>query len=202
MTDNKDWLSGGWMQTYTGRKFYPETPAAHMIDVRDIAHALSNICRFGGHADKFYSVAEHCVRMAQACSRSSHLPKFTLEALLHDATEAYLGDVPTPLKALLPDYKKLELKLDQVIRTKFGLPVDPSPEVKLLDRCILIAELRDVLGPLDPDVNTNLVQLPEPATGKLLGAAHFPNASFWTPRDAEKQFLSTYKFAVRMGPLS
>jgi hypothetical protein len=84
---------GDWMQTFTGRAFYPLDPRPEDIDPVDIAHALSLICRYGGHSSRFYSVAEHCVLMSHAVA-----PEHALWALLHDATEAYLGDMIRPLK--------------------------------------------------------------------------------------------------------
>ena len=81
------------MQTFTGRLFDPFNPDPALIDLRDIAHALGNICRFGGHSRRYYSVAEHSILVASLVPEPLRLP-----ALLHDAAEAYLGDIITPIK--------------------------------------------------------------------------------------------------------
>lgn len=127
-----DGSRGDWMQTYTGRAFFPLEPAAADIDPVDIAHALSLLCRYGGHVDRFYSVAEHCVLMSHAVA-----PKHALWALLHDATEAYMGDLIRPLKLAMPAYREAEDRLMAMICHRFGLdPVCPT-EVKAADNRIL-----------------------------------------------------------------
>src|SRR5438128_12538670 len=88
----RDWLRGDWMQTYTGRAFYPLDPRLDDICIEDIAHALSMLCRYGGQCQEFYSVAEHSVLMSYAVN-----PQHALWALLHDATESYMGDLIRPL---------------------------------------------------------------------------------------------------------
>lgn len=132
--------SGGWIQTYTGRAFYPMDARPEDIDPADIAHALSMLCRYGGHTRKFYSVAEHCVLMSRAVA-----PEHALWALLHDATEAYLIDLPSPIKRTLPDYAEAEGKLMLAIAERFGLdPVEPH-EVKQADRSILADECLELM---------------------------------------------------------
>lgn len=137
-----EWVRGDWMQTYTGARFYPMDPRPDEIDIRDIAHALSLICRYGGHVDRFYSVAEHCVLMSQ------YVPaEHALWALLHDASEAYVGDMVRPLKRQLPEYVAAEDRVIGAIVERFGLPSTTMPaEVKDADNRILLTE-RDVLMP-------------------------------------------------------
>ena len=130
------WSRGDWMQTFTGRRFYPLSPRAEDIDPADIAHALSLLCRYGGHVDRFYSVAEHCVLMSEAVA-----PEHALWALLHDATEAYVVDVPRPLKRNLPGYKDIESVVMAAIVERFGLPSVFMPdEVHDADNRILLTE--------------------------------------------------------------
>lgn len=130
-----------WMQTYTGRAFYPLEPIASDIDPVDIAHALSLLCRYGGHVRRFYSVAEHCVLMSDAVA-----PEHALWALLHDATEAYMGDLIRPLKLAMLTYRTAEDRLMSVICARFGLdPVCPA-EVKAADNRILRDERDALLG--------------------------------------------------------
>jgi hypothetical protein len=132
------------MQTHTGIAFWPLDPESSEIDPRDIAHALSMLCRFGGHVKRFYSVAEHCVLMSRAVA-----PEHALWALLHDATEAYLVDLPRPVKRMLPQYSRAESNLMDFICSRFGLdPAEPA-EVKDADNRILITE-RDALMAATP----------------------------------------------------
>lgn len=123
---------GDWMQTYTGRAFYPMVPAPEDVDPVDIAHALSLICRYGGHVNHFYSVAEHCVLMSRAVS-----PENALWALLHDATEAYVGDMVRPLKHALPEYQLAEARVNLAITRRFGISEFCPGEVKDADLRIL-----------------------------------------------------------------
>jgi hypothetical protein len=106
-------MNGNWIMTYTGKHFTPFDPKIEAIDILDIAHALSNICRFGGHCSEFYSVAEHSILVSVLCP-----PELKLAGLLHDAAEAYLGDIPTPLKSLA--FRGAEIKLMEVIYRKYG----------------------------------------------------------------------------------
>lgn len=126
---------GDWMQTRTGRAFWPLDPRPEEVDPFDIAHALSMICRFGGHTDRFYSVAEHCLLMSYAVS-----PENALWALLHDATEAYMGDMIRPLKRSMPAYVLAEDHLMTVICDRFGLDYTFPAEVKAADNRILLDE--------------------------------------------------------------
>lgn len=126
--------------TQSGRSINLLQPDPALISIEDIAHGLSHLCRFTGHTRVFYSVAEHSLEVSYAVPA-----KYALEALLHDATEAYLGDVSSPLKALLPEYRLLEHGMDQAIRKRFGLPAMQSPYVKHADLCMLATERRDLM---------------------------------------------------------
>jgi 5'-nucleotidase len=130
-----EWLRGDWMQTYTGRRFYPLDPRPEEVDPADIAHALSLLCRFGGHVDRVYSVAEHCVLMSEAVA-----PEHALAALLHDATEAYVVDVPRPVKRNLEGYAAIEAAVWVAIATRFIVNVELPPEVHEADNRILLDE--------------------------------------------------------------
>lgn len=128
-----------FIQTLSGKKFNFINPTAADVDIEDIANALSNICRFAGHLPEFYSVAQHSVLASQIVP-----PEFAFEALMHDAAEAYCQDVPAPLKALLPDYRRIEARVDGLIREVFGLPEEMSPLVKYADLTMLATERRDL----------------------------------------------------------
>ena len=125
--------------TSSGRRFWPLEPRVEDVDLADIAHALANVCRYGGHARTFYSVAEHSVLVAR------HVPiAYAMHGLLHDATEAYLGDVVRPIKhhpAMLA-YREAEAFLEAVIAEHFGIVWTPEARaaVKEIDDRILADE--------------------------------------------------------------
>ena len=122
--------------TYSGKVVDYLCPDPKQIGIKDIAIALSRETRFGGHTQVPYFVAQHCLFVSGLLSE-----EFALEGLLHDATEAYCRDIPTPLKNLLPDYHEIEARMDRVIRAKFGLPLEMSPEVKAGDFAALQHEM-------------------------------------------------------------
>lgn len=134
------------IQTTSGRYVNLSQPEIGSIDIGDIATALSQICRFTGHTKTFYSVAQHSVYASRMVA-----PEFALEALMHDAHEAYVGDVSAPLKSLLPDYRLVEKRIDAIVRQRFNLlPAMPS-EVHEVDMVLLATERRDVLGDTGDD---------------------------------------------------
>lgn len=131
----------GWFVTRSGLRFYPLNPRAEEVLIEDIAFALSNISRFGGHVN-FFSVAEH------SCNVSDHCPdELKLLGLLHDATEAYLGDVVRPLKQQLPEYREAEHRMWGVISGKFGLPAFMPKSIKDVDNRALLAERNALMNP-------------------------------------------------------
>src|SRR5262245_58620631 len=126
---------GDWMQTYTGLAFWPMDPRPDEVRLDDIAAALSKLCRYGGQGVKFYSVAEHCVHVAEAA------PDYCkLDALLHDASEAYLCDVIRPIKSHLTNYVAIEARLQRVIAHRFRVCFPIPDVVKRLDTGILADE--------------------------------------------------------------
>jgi len=134
-----------WIQTHTGIQFDLLDPTPDMICIEDIAHSLARLCRFTGHCNQFYSVAQH----SWLCSYKAPL-KYALEALLHDAHEAYTGDMSKPLKGLCPEYIVIQKNIDGVIREKFGLPAACSPIVRGIDHRMLYTEKRDLFGECFP----------------------------------------------------
>lgn len=127
-----------WINTLSGQHFSFTNTDPATINIEDIAAALSNICRFTGHLQDFYSVAQHSVHVSYLVPH-----EYALEALLHDASEAYCNDISSPLKALLPDYRTVEHQVDQFIREKFGLPAAMSAPVKYAGLIMLATERRD-----------------------------------------------------------
>lgn len=149
----------GWMEISSGRKVNPLNVREEDVDIEIIAHALSHICRYGGHCKKFYSVADHSMRVARI------LPdKYKLAGLLHDASEAYLGDVIRPLKYSMPSYRELEERTIQTIMAKFHIPYteEVKEAIKSADNIIGATEGRDLMYHSEDWGN-----LPEPLVGKI-----------------------------------
>lgn len=133
-----------WIQTYTGLSINPLHPDPALICIEDIAHSLSMICRFSGMCKKFYSVAEHAVRVSWVVP-----PQHALWGLMHDNAEYLLGDCTTPLKQSSdfgPPYRAYEAALMAVICDKFGLNRKEPADVKKADLILLMTEKRDLLG--------------------------------------------------------
>ena len=165
------------IRTYPTRMMIDlEHPDPMMILIEDIAHSLSMTCRYAGHCRDFYSVAEHSL-LVESLGQGRVVQKRQLMAyLLHDASEAYLGDVTSPLKSLLPNYRDLEQRWDAAIRDRFGLPADADTwrGVGLVDQRAL--ELEQHVLCWDPS-------LPE-AVGTDIGC--------WSPAEAERRFLHRF----------
>lgn len=150
---------GPFIATHSGTKFYFMDPRPDEVFLSDIAVALGNICRFGGHTDRFYSVAEHCVRMSRLLDWDHHLAVW---ALMHDAAEAYIGDLPSPIKQVLPEFAKIEAKILRAVSHQFDLGGTQIPQVvKHLDAAICVSEYDALLeNSRDPWPN-----MPPPARG-------------------------------------
>ena len=129
-----------WILTKTGRRFDLLMPMADQVSTLDIAHALANICRFNGHTKHHYSVAQHCLLVASIVPAEQQLA-----ALLHDATEAYVGDMVRPLKALLPDYSAIEHGIWLAICERFNLEPELPTYVHAADMIALATERRDLM---------------------------------------------------------
>ncbi len=132
---------GDWMQLYSGKQFWPFDPRVGDFDIRDIAHGLSNLCRYAGHTRFFYSVAEHSWLLSFAVH-----PSLAMEALLHDGSEAYVADIPKPIKRELKDYCFVENTIQSVLAEQFGLQYPFSDAIHTADRAILANEAHDCLS--------------------------------------------------------
>lgn len=130
-----------YIETVSGKKFFLMRPT---FDIQDIAHALANNCRYTGHVLHRYSVAEHCVLVSLIME--DHIPgSDPFEGLMHDAHEAYIGDMASPWKRLLPDYNAHEARIELAMRQWAGLSDKISKEAKLADYTALILEARQLL---------------------------------------------------------
>jgi hypothetical protein len=132
-----------WIQTVSGKRVDLPIPKPEQIDINDIAYALAMKCRFNGQCKKFYSVAEHSVRVS--CLLPNEL---ALAGLLHDANEAYLPDIPRPVKELIPDYKRVENLMEEAINKKYGVLTTEEDKriIKRADNVMLATEARDLMG--------------------------------------------------------
>lgn len=146
-----------WIQTYSGRRFNPTNPVPGAIVIQDIAHSLSNICRFTGHCSSFYSVAQHSVLVSYLCNQEN-----ALHGLLHDGSEAYCQDIASPIKKTIEfaAYRAVETKLQHAIYKRFRLSIEEPPDVKKADLLLLATEARDLMAPLRLDWDLNIRPLP------------------------------------------
>lgn len=176
-----DWKQNDWIQTHTGKRIFPLRLQPEDIDIRDIAHALSLQCRYAGHIPEHYSVAQHCLfcyDWAQIRPGSlwtnAQFDTLLLAILLHDASEAYLTDIPRPLKVqdIFSGYRDLESHVQRMIFDRFGLNESwyYSSTIKAIDNEILVwesQELRagedwcEVYGCRPADLSTLWIDRPE-----------------------------------------
>ncbi len=134
--------------TFTGHYFNFLQPDPATVCIEDIAAGLSKVCRFAGQSRQFYSVAQHSVHVSYLVAELGY-PEHALAGLLHDAAEAYIGDVTRPLKQLLPDYRQIEKRIEAAVFARFGLPPELPPVVKQADLIMLATEQRDFMAPHD-----------------------------------------------------
>ena len=171
-----------YITTYTGKHFEPLNPDPAAIDIQDIAHALSLICRGNGHVHTFWSVGEHCICCAKEAEARGLSEKMILACLLHDASECYMSDVPRPFKKSLPAYGEQEDKLLSLIYEKFlgtDLTGEDQKQLKEIDNAMLWYDLKELLGEPKksekPEIHINL---------------NYTVRSF---EDVEEEYLSIYE---------
>ena len=170
---------GDWAQTPSGRKFWPLDPRSEEIHIEDIAHNLASQCRFGGATRSHYSVAQHSVIVSYSVS-----PPNQPRALMHDSPEAYLFDLPRPIKhhsRLGVEYERIEENILVAVCARFDLPLLEPAEITVVDKYrIILAERRDVMGPV-------------PDAWKEEGYEPLPDLIVpWTAEEAHYQFLARY----------
>ncbi len=165
-----------YIRTFTGKKFYPLNPRPQDVDIYDIAHALSNICRFTGHTKFFYSVGQH---VCYACDLASHENKFP--ALGHDFSETYFSDIASPIKPLLKNYKQIEEKLEICIAKKFGFQYPYPWEVKNEEKNDIDTRL----------LHTEMKQLMKDCVYDEDMCYKF-KITYWSPQRAERELLKRF----------
>ena len=172
------------ISVYDGEYFDLLEPDRSVYSVETIAHALAHLCRYTGHVNRFYSVAEHSVLVSLAVPK-----KFALEGLFHDASEAFLGDVSSPLKKLLPEYKVIEERVMSSIATRFNLSPWKlhSLEVHQADKRLYHAERQEIAPGRDELWHTELRAV---RTVKPVGVS---------PQVAKQLFLDRYRELVNDG---
>ena len=173
---------GPYLQTVSGRWVNPFDPDPEQLDIGDIARALANQCRFGGHCWVFYSVAQHSVIVSELVEQRGGDAEDVFAALMHDASEAYLGDMPHPLKHRSPlgaAFKEAEDHLEQAIAERFAIRTD-VPEIKRADRALLATERRAFS---DEKWHWPELEGVEPLDLQLTA---------WSPDDAERAFAERY----------
>lgn len=172
---------GDWIQLYSGKRFWPLDPRAEDIEIEDIAHALSNICRFTGHVREFYSVAQHSVFVSFRVPEAD-----ALWGLLHDASEAYVCDIARPVKRQpeLAAYRAAEKRIMDAVCERFGLSKIEPPGVKVADQRALYTEARDLLPVISPEWHWYA----EPYDIRVGGLS---------PRIAKSLFLSRFEALTR-----
>ncbi len=173
-----------WFTLASGKPFYPFDPKPESVFIGNISRALSHICRYNGHCATFYSVAQHSVICSQKVASG-----FELAALLHDATEAYVGDLIRPIKVFMPDYTSMEDELyRRAIAPRFGLPTELPKEVHEVDNQVLVTEARDLL-PYGADLMKKWGIEDEPFDDVEVYNSKTPTM---TPVEAEAAFLSRF----------
>lgn len=141
-------MAGATITTFTGLEFDPLNPRPDTIRIEDIAHALSLLCRGNGHCKTFYSVGQHCIAAAQEALARGYGRRTALGALLHDAAECYLSDVPHPYKTSMPRYRELEDALLAAIFRKFlggPLPAAEEQHIRQIDRALMYSDLHHLM---------------------------------------------------------
>jgi uncharacterized protein len=179
MNERAKYITGPTILLQSGKYFDLLNPEKSEFTIEDIAHGLSNTCRFAGQCRKFYSVAEHCVLASYFVE-----PGYELDALLHDASEAFVGDVTRPLKELLPDYKNIEGEVSRAIIRRYEVWRTESQPVKTIDLILLATEQQQLM--LNNDSWECIVDTPPLQIG----------IECWDPGYAKMRFLERYYHLV------
>ena len=178
------------IRVHSGRLIDLENLQPQDILIQDIAHALSNICRFGGHVPRFYSVAQHCCFVAELVPYSARL-----EGLMHDAAEAYIGDMVTPIKHLpsMYGFRELESKVEAAIAKTFGLGFNYwRNEIKQADGLAYVTESINFKGTVEDTMREKF--------GIVIGPdGRMVELNVWSPEQAKLMFLDKFREIVETG---
>lgn len=178
-------IEEGWIETFTGIRFYFMDPKPEMFSIVDIAHSLAMQVRYNGHVKAHYSVAEHCVLMSDWLRDHGYDRLTCLTALLHDVAETYIGDMPRPVKEKVPEFKAIEKVIDAAAADKFRI-IYPFPKiVKELDARILKDERAQAMPKSDNEWGTDSLE--------EMGV----RVKLWDWKTAESQFLGRYVALTR-----
>lgn len=168
-------IDGPVILLQSGNYFNFLDPEGSSFTIEDIAHGLGMTSRFGGQCKRFYSVAEHSI-----CASFHVAPEFAFAALMHDAAEAFIGDIPRPLKSLLLDYQRLERDIETAVLGRFDLTLPLPAEVKSIDLVMLATEQRQILDNYDE-------------WAPIRGVVPLPIVlPCWTPQEAKAQFMHRF----------
>lgn len=178
-----------WILTHKGHAFSFDDVESNVYDIEDIAHSLAMTCRYGGMTRWHYSVAQHSVLIAREIWHQTGNASAALDGLMHDAEEAYMGDMKTPLKNLMPDFMAMSARVDAAIRKAFahvGVPATMQPLTMEYDTRILLDEKRALLPDTEP-------RWPIETDGTMPLEVFM---SHWTPEEAKVAFLGNYRYLV------
>lgn len=178
-------VEDGWIETFTGIRFYFMNPTPDMFSIVDIAHSLAMQVRYNGHVKAHYSVAEHCVLMSDWLRDRGHDRQTCLTALMHDVAETYIGDMPRPVKEKVPEFKAIEKVIDAAAAKRFGLSYPFPPIVKELDARILKDERAQAMNPSDNEWGTDSLE--------EMGV----RVKLWDWKTAESMFIGRYVALTR-----
>jgi hypothetical protein len=188
-------LGTGYIQTFSGKPFWPLAPDPDDVRIEDIAHALSLLCRFTGHVRELYTVGDHSLRVAECVEQGATTIGYTRlavltmthQALLHDASEAYLHDIARPVKhtPAMTEYRVVEARVQVAVFDRFELPPAEHALVKSYDRVLLRTEQRDLMPPpIEGEDRSDAV----PLTTKIVPRP---------PKEVEALFLARHRELLR-----
>lgn len=140
-----DHSEDAWIRTFTGGKVYFFEPSKSNIEIEDVIHPLSLLCRFNGSSLEFYSVAQHSVLVADNVFKETGCKNTAYSALLHDASEAFISDIPSPFKTHFPGFKEIEIKMEEWLSQRFHFKYPFDPIIKHHDLRCLSTEMRDLM---------------------------------------------------------
>ncbi len=163
-----------WIRTFTGKQFHLLSPKQDQIDIMDIAHSLSQLCRFTGHTRVPIYISQHC------CTVCDQLPPhLQLVGLLHDSSESFLSDISSPAKSLLPQYQEMEQRVEKAIAKRFGIQFPFGREVKQADMVALVSEMKWFM--------------PRGRDWQNLPFTPLPRYEAWDSKRAQREFLRRFR---------